>query len=273
MLHKKLVLVNMNGCRQLDDLPRELYQLKSLETLIISGCSKLEMLDDSFGEMESLTSLIVDYKSLRVVPSSISQLKRLKELSITGFRGSLDGVDDMNTEYNPPIVLSSLVSSNGLNSLRTLCLGYCNLSDQSLPDDLGCLSCLEELDLGGNNFQNLQTDFASLPNLQKLRLSDCSELQSMRSLPKSLREFSASYCISLVRTPDFSECSCLETLYLTNCLNLVETPGIEKLTRSKRISIYMEFCEKALDASGDRILQVQFVIFFVLFTSCLKCES
>ncbi|KAL1208825.1 Disease resistance protein RUN1 [Cardamine amara subsp. amara] len=254
MLHKKLVLVNMNGCSKLNDLPREFYRLKSLETLIISGCSNFKMLDDSLGELESLTSLIVDDTSLRVVPSSIIQLKKLKELSLRGCRGSLDGFDDMHSEYNPPIVLSSLVS-NGLNCLMTLCLGYCNLSDQSLPDDLGCLACLEELDLQGNKFYNLKTDFSTLPNLKKLWLNACSTLQSMRSLPKSLREFNASGCISLVRTPDFSECSCLETLYLTNCYNLVETPGIDKLTRSKRISIYMNFCKRALDASGDSILQ------------------
>ncbi|KAL0888083.1 hypothetical protein Bca101_012066 [Brassica carinata] len=259
-LDKKLVSVNLTGCTELDVLPREFYKLKSLETLILSGCSKLEMLDDAaLGEMDSLTSLIADYTSLREIPSSIIDLRKLKELSLRGCRGSLNGVDDMDSEYSPPIVLSSLVSVNGLNCLRTLCLGYCNLSDQSLPDDLGCLSCLEELDLGGNIFQNLQTDFASLQNLQKLRLTDCSRLQSIRSLPKSLREFNASHCISLVKTPDFSKCSCLDRLYLTNCLNLVETPGIDKLARSKRVSIYMEFCQNAVDASGDRILQVQFL--------------
>lgn len=262
ILQQKLVLLNLSSCIELDALPEELYKLKSLETLVLSGCSKLERLDDAIGELESLTTLAADFTALREIPSSINQLKKLKKLSLNGCKGSLS--DDVDNTYSENSFLLLPISLNGLSCLTTLSLGYCNLSDELIPKDLGSLSFLEDLDLRGNNFCNLQTDFASLPNLHELRLSDCSKLQSILSLPRSLSSFYAENCISLQRTPDLSECSSLHTLHLNDCLNLVETPGIHN--SKLLLNVRMERCKLACYTTSEMILKVRFEsLFFLLF--------
>uniref|UniRef100_A0A1J3FJB4 TMV resistance protein N n=2 Tax=Noccaea caerulescens TaxID=107243 RepID=A0A1J3FJB4_NOCCA len=240
-LHKKLVLLNLKGCNKLGDLPLELYRLKSLETLILSGCSQLERLDDALGELESLTTLKADYTALRQIPSSSNQLKKLKKLS-------LDGCNELwNDRECIPLSL------NGLSFLKTLRLGSCNLSDELIPENLGSLPCLEELDLHGNKFRNLQTDFAGLLSLEMLKLDCCSELQSIFSLPKKLRSLYARNCDMLEKTPDLSECSALQSLHLTNCFNLVDTPGLDKLKTVR--AIHMEMCIRISDTHRERIMQ------------------
>lgn len=255
-LHKKLVLLNLKGCNKLGDLPLELYRLKSLETLILSGCSQLKRIDDALGELESLTTLKADYTALRQIPCSSNQLKKLKELS-------LDGCNEL---WNDRECIQSL-SLNGLSFLKTLRLGSCNLSDELIPENLGSLPCLEELDLHGNKFRNLQTDFAGLASLEMLKLDCCSELQSIFSFPKKLRSLYARNCRMLEKTPDLSECPALQSLHLTNCFNLVETPGLDKL-KTVRV-IHMEMCIRISDTHRERIMQVIINFYTSLFDSYL----
>ncbi|KAL1216025.1 Disease resistance protein RPV1 [Cardamine amara subsp. amara] len=239
-LHK-LVLINLSGCTELGELSLELYSLKSLKTLILSGCSKLARLDDALGDLESLTTLKADNTGITQIPSSTCQLKKIEELSFEGCKGSRQAA------------LSIPFSLNRLCCLKTLRLSFCNLSDEWVPENLGSLSCLEELDLRGNNFHNLQTDFAGLENLQILRVDGCSKLKSMFSLPKTLRSFSTTNCPMLERTPDLSECLVLQSLHLRNCYNLVETPGLDKL---KTVGvIHMEMCNRIPNTYRERIMQ------------------
>ncbi|KAL1216023.1 Disease resistance protein RPV1 [Cardamine amara subsp. amara] len=240
-LQNKLILLNLKGCTKLGDLPLELYTLKSLETLILSGCSKLKRLDDDIRKLISLTTLKADYTALTQIPSSTYQLNKIEELSFEGCKGSHQAA------------LSIPLSLNRLSCLKTLRLSFCNLSDEKFLENLGSLSCLEELDLEGNNFLNLQADFAGLLSLQILKLDGCSELHSMFSLPKKLRSFYATNCPMLERTPDLSECSVLQSLHLTNCFNLVETPGLNTL---KTVGvIQMEMCNRIPDTYRESIMQ------------------
>lgn len=217
--------------------------MKALETLILSGCTKLERLDDALGAMESLRVLKA---ALSLFPSSGDQLKNLEELSLDGCKGLWKG-------KSPLAAVSLPFSFNRLGCLKTLSLGFCGLSDELVPVNLRSMSCLEELDLRGNNFRNLKTDFAGLLSLLVLKLDSCFELQSMFCLPKTLRSFYANYCIMLERTPDLSECVALQALYLTNCLSLVETPSLDKL---KRVGvIHMEMCKRIPHTYIERIMQ------------------
>ncbi|CAG7891512.1 unnamed protein product [Brassica rapa] len=253
VLQGSLILLNLSGCIKLGELPLELYTLKLLETLILSGCSQLERLDDALGELESLTILKADYTAITQIPSSSDQLKKLKELSLHGCKELRKDRQYTNSDETSQVARLSPLSLNGLIRLRTLHLGFCNLSDELVPANLGSLSSLEELDLQGNNFRNLQTDFAGLPSLQILKLDNCSELRSMFSLPKKLRSLYARNCTVLERTPDLLECSVLQSLHLTNCYNLVETPGLEEL---KTVGvIHMEMCNRIPYSHRERIMQ------------------
>ncbi|KAG2238357.1 hypothetical protein Bca52824_092388 [Brassica carinata] len=241
VLQGSLILLNLSGCIRLGELPLELYSLKSLETLILSGCSQIKRLDAALGELESLIILRADYTAITQIPSSSYQLTKLKELSLHGCKELWKDRHYTNSDESSEIALLRPLSLNGLNSLKTLRLGCCNLSDELVPANLGSLSSLEELDLQGNNFRTLQMDFAGLLSLQILKLDNCSELRSMFSLPKKLR------------TPDLQECSVLQSLHLTNCYNLVETPGLEEL-KTVRV-IHMEMCNNIPYTDRERIMQ------------------
>ncbi|XP_010536165.1 PREDICTED: TMV resistance protein N-like isoform X2 [Tarenaya hassleriana] len=248
ILHEKLVFLNLNGCIRLEGLPSELYQLKSLETLILSGCLKLKKLDDALGGMEGLTTLLADHTAIKKVPSSIIRLKRLKSLSLCGCKRSWN---NGYAHFGRSPLPVSLIS---LNSLKVLRLSYCSLSDELMnPYDIRSFPCLEELDLRGNDFQNLKTDFARFQNLLILRLDNCSKLQSIYSLPTSLKYLHAADCVSLERTPDLSGCSFLQALYLTNCVNLVEATGLDKL-KTIRV-IRMEMCKRISNSFKESLLQ------------------
>ncbi|XP_010419777.2 PREDICTED: disease resistance protein TAO1 isoform X1 [Camelina sativa] len=245
--HRKLILLNLKDCTKLGDLDK----LKSLEILIISGCSQLKRLDDDLGQMESSKTLKADHTATTQIP----RLKKLEVISLEGCKELLKDRDQTHSVGSPQAALSIPPSLlNRPSCLKTLRLGFCNLSDDFFSnDDLGSLSCLEELDLQGNNFRSLQMDFVGLSSLQILKMDGCSELQSMFSLPKKLRSFHASNCTMLERTQDLSECSVLQSLHLTNCFNLVETPGLHKL---KKVGvIHMEMCNRISATHRERIMQ------------------
>ena len=70
--------------------------------------------------------------------------------------------------------------------MHLLDLSFCNLVE--IPDAIGIMSCLERLDLSGNNF-------ATLPNLKKLsklvclKLQHCKQLKSLPELPSRIYNF------------------------------------------------------------------------------------
>jgi len=81
--------VNIGGwnttCTSLSNLPRELYKLKSLKTLILSGCSMIDLLEKDTMQMESLITLIAENTAVKQVPFSIVRSKSIGYVSLRGF--------------------------------------------------------------------------------------------------------------------------------------------------------------------------------------------
>ncbi|KAM3200868.1 hypothetical protein P3L10_033231 [Capsicum annuum] len=82
------------------------------------------------------------------------------------------------SQLSPSIVL--------LKKLKLLNLGYCNLIDGGLPEDIGCLYSLKELYLSGNDFEHLSRSIAQLGALRSLKLLDCTRLTQLPEFPKRL---------------------------------------------------------------------------------------
>ena len=147
---KKLIQLDLSGCKNLSNLPNAICKLMSLKSLNLSNCS-VKLLEN-LGNLEGLEELNVSRTPIRGLFSSSIHLKNLKELSIGGcdfllskkhlnfplFQRSLD----------PMGMLTRTLSS--LSSLTKLNLSYCNL--QAVPDAVGHLSSLNHLNLKGNNF-------------------------------------------------------------------------------------------------------------------------
>ncbi|XP_028763095.1 putative disease resistance protein At4g11170 [Neltuma alba] len=84
-LHHKLLLLNLENCIGLRSLPRNIYRLKCLKTLILSGCKNIEKLEEDIEQMESLTILVAP--TLKQVPYSLVRLRSILYLSVCGHEG------------------------------------------------------------------------------------------------------------------------------------------------------------------------------------------
>lgn len=232
---EKLFFIDLEGCISLNKLPETLTELKLLQTLIISDCTKLESLPKDLGKMESLTTLKVENTCMQELPSTILGLKKLEYLSASRCKtpppNSLAEIlwswifsrKHMNSVFLPK-------SLQGLESLRTLRLESCNLSDDAIPTDIGSsLVSLEELDLRDNDFHGLPCSLSLLSKLRTLHLDDCTKLKQIQNLPTNLNTLTASDCKALESVSDLSKLESMLSLRVNGCPNLVEISGLHEL--------------------------------------------
>ncbi len=150
-------------------LPPELGRLVNLEALELACLEKLEDLPEEIGRLQKLEELVIDNGNgcaMNVkLPRSVGRLASLRVLRLYG---ALDGRD---------------VGGEGPAQ---------SSPSRPLPDTLGNLSRLEELDLGRNGIRAVPPLVASLRGLKKLSL----DYNSIRQLPSfvgdlpNLRELS-----------------------------------------------------------------------------------
>ncbi|CAN6555716.1 unnamed protein product [Malus baccata var. baccata] len=219
----------LRNCKNLLNLPRAICNLKSLRHLDVRGCSKIDKLP---GDMDHLVDL-------ECGGTMTEPLVRMKNINYLAFEGSdakaregwgllrLLGLGK--SRQDPPcwgLVLSSL---NRLCSLRWLYLEDCDLCEGDIPDDIGCLSFLESLKLGGNNFVSLPESIRRLSKLRHLNLDRCKSLQELPPLPSNSELYVSLHdCTSLKRLTDASKLSSRFTnLYdfdftCKNCIALVQ---------------------------------------------------
>ncbi|XP_027187395.1 disease resistance protein Roq1-like [Cicer arietinum] len=82
--HKKLVILNLKDCINLQTLPTKL-EMDSLEELIFSGCKKVKKLPKFGKNMKYLSRLsLEDCKNLLCILTFICNMKSLKKLNISG---------------------------------------------------------------------------------------------------------------------------------------------------------------------------------------------
>ncbi|KAG8479664.1 hypothetical protein CXB51_029407 [Gossypium anomalum] len=200
---KSLKLLNLRDCKSLRSLPTKIG-MESLETLILSGCSSLVRFPEIDGKMEHLKTLDLSgcYRvenlsenlqqakfleeldlsetAITEPPSFIFQFKNLKVLSFSGRKGPsyklLPNLPSLfkviqGKRTNPMARMLPLLS--GLSSLTKLKLRDCNICEGDIPRDISGLSCLERLDLSGNNFICIPESLTRLSKLGYLKLSNC----------------------------------------------------------------------------------------------------
>ena len=150
-------------------LPAALGTLVNLEALELACLENLEDLPEEIGKLGKLEELIIDNGngcSMNVsLPRSIGQLTNLRVLRLYG---ALDGRD---------------VGGDG---------GARTVQPKLLPDALGDLQNLEELDLGRNGIRSVPPQVASLRGLKRLKLdyNDIREVPAFVGELKNLEELS-----------------------------------------------------------------------------------
>ncbi|CAN6555719.1 unnamed protein product [Malus baccata var. baccata] len=242
--------LSISDCKNLLNLPRAICNLKSLTYLNVMGCSKLDKLP---GDMDHL-------KDLKCGDTMAEPLVGMKNLEDLFFKcepdakaregwGLLRLLGLGKSRPHPPcwgLVLSSL---NRLCSLRMLYLEDCELCEGDIPDDIGCLSFLEDLYLDGNNFVSLPESIRRLSKLKYLGLGRCKSLQELPPLPSNSELYITLHdCTSLKRLTDASKLSSRFTnlydfdFHCKNCIALVQNEGWINtiLSRIPRFVAYYE---------------------------------
>ncbi|KAG5574181.1 hypothetical protein H5410_054315 [Solanum commersonii] len=141
--------------RHLDNLvalPSSIGMLKGLVILDVSNCYKLESLPDDLGDLVNLEKVDASGTLISLPPSSIFRLNKLTFMSFAKQRYNVSLEDGVHFVF-PRVNI-------GLRSLEDLDLSYCNLIDGGLPEDIGSLSSLKELNFTGNNFEHLPGSIA-----------------------------------------------------------------------------------------------------------------
>ncbi|XP_059306551.1 disease resistance protein RUN1-like [Lycium ferocissimum] len=254
--------LNLSHCQRLKRTP-DFSSAISLETLLFTGCSELVEVDSSIGKLVKLVHLnLKDCISLMYLPSSICKLKSLQYLNMTGCSGlqqlpadlgrltnlrslSLEGCNRSLKAQSWRTSILSYVPWAGSSSSRpvrllphsisNLChltelnLKDCRLSEADIPTNLGSLTSLKSLNLGGNEFYSLPSSlFCDLSKLHSLVLDNCKNLQMLSLLPPNLLRLRANDCSS-IESLDMSNYKILPELYVSNCDRLSEIKGMETI--------------------------------------------
>ncbi|XP_049377448.1 disease resistance protein Roq1-like [Solanum stenotomum] len=187
----------LSGCEDLLSLPDSLCNLMKLQCLYLDGCKKLEMLPENIGDLQDLHILDASETAISQPPPSITKLGKLWKLRFS---------HEQQFPHSSSFVLNQV---SGLSSLTSLDLNNHNILS-GLPEDLGSLHSLENLNASGSNISCLPKSFKGLLHLQHLNVQFCQNLNELPGeLPPNLRELFADYHLALKSSKNLIIC-CLK---------------------------------------------------------------
>ena len=137
----------------------------------------------------NLRELNLSYLNLTSIPSSLGNLRNLRELNLSGNLASLPKeIGNLKNLKELQLLNSKLTSLpkeiGNLKNLIVLGLSYNNLSN--LPSWIGNLKNLLYLDLYGNNLTSLPEEIGNLTNLKELYLENSG--LTIEDVPPNLRK-------------------------------------------------------------------------------------
>ncbi|KAL6315586.1 hypothetical protein AAG906_000892 [Vitis piasezkii] len=191
-----LEILTLQGCVNLESLPRSIYKLRRLKTLCCTGCVSLSSFPKSWLEMfrDALHAVNCQLPSL----SGLCSLRKLhlREVNLTQGVIQSNNLKELYLSGSNVIDKGILIRICHLSSLEELNLKNCNLMDGEIPSEVCQLSSLEILDLSWNHFNSIPASISQLSKLKALGLSHCKMLQQIPELPSTLRLLDAhnSHC-------------------------------------------------------------------------------
>lgn len=186
---KNLQVLNLAN-NYITNLPDEIFELKNLQVLNLEE-NRLTKLPKEIDRLKNLYNLNLTRTKIPSIPESFSNLKKLKILNLSwnGLKDDslksvfkLKQLQDLNLMRNQIEVLDASICE--MDSLLYLNLNFNPL--KKLPDNIGNLQQLIELDLGRNTeLKSLPESFKKLIKLEYLNLESVPlSYQEKKKLPK-----------------------------------------------------------------------------------------
>jgi hypothetical protein len=222
----------LTDCTGLLTLPRSIYELEKLETLILSGCSRIEKLEEDLEQMKSLITLIADKTGITKVPFSIVRLKNIGYISLSGFKG-------LSRDVFPSLIRSWMSPSNNVISLVQ--------SSAYMSSSLG-------------TSKDLQKSLGTSKELQKLRILcvECgSDLQLTQNIARFLYVLKATNCQDLEESASSTTSEIFDmhaSPLIDDCLGQVQTSNSKNHLKSLLIQMGTKW--QVSNIAEDCVLQV-----------------
>ncbi len=226
-----------------------LRDLPSLTTIDLSGAGKLEQIDVS--GLERLKNLYLS-RCRALKELNLSSCEKLEQLYVDGCGGlvlidglgylkSLTDLDVSNCDQ-----LQKLEGVGNLEKLVVLDIRNVNLADFS---EIGTLSELKVLRLGGQDELETLEPFAGLESLTEIHLEACPKFRSLEGLPASISQYAGfTHCPSLKNLSGIGVASQIEQLDLTGCESLQD---ISELSSLKNLSqLNLSKCRQVTEVSS-----------------------
>nr|GEU43538.1 hypothetical protein [Tanacetum cinerariifolium] len=229
---KELKVLNLESCHNLRNLPSNFHLLESLEELSMSTINMknfprsvcllkqlkslklrvlqrrvIEKLPKVLGQLICLEELSLSPINERIpcdqlLLDSICMLEHLKSLELSNFEFGKAPVDIWRLKRLEKLIFNSATLkdiSNGIcemKHLKQLCFWYCDKLEK-LPDEIGCLECLEELDFTGTYLHHLPYSIFQLKGLRIIGPKQTLELCELTPLIPSRDDYD-SFCYTIV---------------------------------------------------------------------------
>jgi len=187
-----LVELDISCLENLEDLPREIGNLKKLEKLIIdngNGCQMNVSLPESIGNLSNLKVLRL-YGALDPTPSNTNEpIRPSRVKSLPGTIGKLQNLEELDLGRNRMKSIPSQIAS--LQNLKRLALDYNDIHE--LPAFVGNLKNLQELSVCANGGIKLPKSLSNLNGLKifmgdnNVKIKDQEKLR--RLFPKATFSF------------------------------------------------------------------------------------
>lgn len=166
---KKLRILDLNSSHSLTKCVN-FCGLENLEKLSFCGCHKLEELHSFIGCLHKLAILdLQDCRGLKTLPwEMIKKLRCLREFY-------LNYCDNIGLELDEVMVhFMSSLKECPINILEFCC---CNIL--KIPDEVGSLRWLKQLNLNGNKFHSLPGSLEQLHELKTIGLANSYNIRSI----------------------------------------------------------------------------------------------
>jgi Leucine-rich repeat (LRR) protein len=265
-----------------DNLPDELWQLTTLETLMIycsesiypiskaKSNSHLPIFPEKISHLKALKSLELNQLEFKALPASIRQLDKLEALALWGLpiaalpedMGQLTALKSL--RLHSLMIKTLPVSIKRLKKLEALTLDDLPCIT-SLPEDISQLTTLKSLKLGCMG--KLKALPTSIGQLNKLETFTLKELKNITFLPKEIGQLTALKSLTLQDLPKFEtlpasigQLDKLEALALIGMENVTALPEeISQLRALKSLTLAGLYFITALPEDIGQLTALEFL--------------